>query len=91
MFNVPIVIQLTDDEKYLFKQELTLEKCNAFGKENAKDIIACGFDKSKTLIFSDLDFMGGEFYRNVVRISRLINYSQAKATFGFVDSYVSII
>jgi tryptophanyl-tRNA synthetase len=25
--------------------------------ENAKDIIACGFDMSKTFIFSDLDYI----------------------------------
>ena len=26
--------------------------------ENARDIIACGFDRSKTFIFSDLDYVG---------------------------------
>ena len=56
-FNVPIVIQLTDDEKFLWK-DLTLEQCRKFAVENAKDIIAVGFDKSKTFIFSDLDYVG---------------------------------
>lgn len=51
------MIQLTDDEKYLWK-DLTLEDCNRFAVENAKDIIACGFDVNKTFIFSDLDYMG---------------------------------
>ena len=46
MFNRPLVIQLTDDEKYLWK-ELTLEECINMGYENAKDIIACGFDPKK--------------------------------------------
>ena len=27
-FDCPLVIQLTDDEKFLFKQELKLEECN---------------------------------------------------------------
>lgn len=27
-------------------------------RENAKDIIALGFDVNKTFIFSDLDFIG---------------------------------
>lgn len=30
--------------------------------ENAKDIIACGFDKKNTFIFSDLQFMGYYYY-----------------------------
>lgn len=46
MFNCPLVIQLTDDEKYLWKK-LTLEECINMGYENAKDIIACGFDPKK--------------------------------------------
>lgn len=57
VFDIPLVIQLTDDEKYLWK-DLTLEECNRFSMENAKDIIACGFDVNKTFIFSDLDYMG---------------------------------
>lgn len=38
--------------------------------QNAKDIIACGFDVSKTFIFSDFEYVGGAFYRNIVRIQR---------------------
>lgn len=55
-FDVPLVIQLTDDEKYLWK-DLTLEQANHMAFENTKDIIACGFDIEKTFIFSDLDFI----------------------------------
>lgn len=57
VFDIPLVIQMTDDEKYLWK-DLTLEDCHHFAVENAKDIIACGFDVNKTFIFSDLDYMG---------------------------------
>lgn len=55
---MPIVIQLTDDEKFLFKSNLTIEKCHEFAFQNAKDIIACGFKPEKTFIFSDLDYVG---------------------------------
>ncbi|KIY61726.1 tryptophanyl-tRNA synthetase [Cylindrobasidium torrendii FP15055 ss-10] len=85
-FDVPLVIQLTDDEKFLFKHELKVEQTKEFSKQNAKDIIAFGFDLSKTFIFSNYDFVGGAFYENVSKISRQITYSQAKATFGFTDS-----
>ncbi|BFZ62885.1 tryptophan--tRNA ligase [Saitoella coloradoensis] len=86
VFDVPLVIQLTDDEKFLFKPSLTLEAAHKFAFDNAKDIIAVGFDPKKTFIFSNLDYVGGPFYHNVVRIARSITMNQSKATFGFNDS-----
>lgn len=56
-FKVPLVIQLTDDEKFLWKN-LTIEESQRLARENAKDIIACGFDISKTFIFSDFSYVG---------------------------------
>lgn len=86
VFDVPLVIQLTDDEKFLFKHELKPEQTHVYAYRNAKDIIAVGFDMNKTFIFSNYDYMGGPFYRNVSKISRQITINQAKATFGFNDS-----
>lgn len=57
-FKVPLVIQLTDDEKFLWKN-LTVEESKRLARENAKDIIACGFDVERTFIFSDFNFVGG--------------------------------
>ncbi|XP_041927900.1 tryptophan--tRNA ligase, cytoplasmic [Alosa sapidissima] len=87
VFDIPLVIQMTDDEKYLWK-DLTLEDCHHFAVENAKDIIACGFDVNKTFIFSDLDYMGSSpsFYRNVVKIQKHVTFNQVKGIFGFTDS-----
>ena len=70
----------------MFKPELKVEQTQAFSRQNAKDIIAVGFDIKKSFIFSNFDYVAGPFYRNVVRISRLITLNQAKATFGFGDS-----
>ncbi|TDL27643.1 tryptophanyl-tRNA synthetase [Rickenella mellea] len=86
VFDVPLVVQLTDDEKFLFKHELKVEQTHEFAKQNARDIIAVGFKLEKTFIFSDFDYVGGAFYRNVVKISRQITLNQARATFGFNDS-----
>ena len=47
---------MTDDEKFLWK-DLGIEEANRLAHENAKDIIACGFDKEKTFIFSNLEYM----------------------------------
>jgi tryptophanyl-tRNA synthetase len=56
-FRVPLVVQMTDDEKFLWK-DIPLDECRRLGRENTKDIIACGFDISKTFIFSDCDYIG---------------------------------
>ncbi|GLV40236.1 Tryptophanyl-tRNA synthetase [Carabus blaptoides fortunei] len=89
VFDVPLVIQLTDDEKCLWK-DLSLEQANKMAYENAKDIIAIGFDVAKTFIFSDLDFIGQcpQFYHNMLRIQKCVTYNQVKGIFGFTDSDV---
>lgn len=87
IFNVPLVIQLTDDEKYLWK-DMDLEEAKKLSIENAKDIIACGFNKDNTFIFSDLQFMGEcpSFYANVLRIQKKVTFNQVKGIFGFGDT-----
>ncbi|KAG8838211.1 tryptophan--tRNA ligase [Serendipita sp. 411] len=86
VFDCPLVIQLTDDEKFLFKNELTVEKVLEFTKKNAKDIIAMGFNPAKTFIFSNFAYVGGAFYVNVQKIARQITFNQARSTFGFTES-----
>lgn len=85
-FDCPLVIELTDDEKFLFKPKLKIDDVKKYARDNAKDIIAVGFNPKNTFIFSDLQYMGGGFYETVVRISRQITGSTAKAVFGFNDS-----
>ena len=56
-FDVPLVIQMSDDEKALWKN-LDIDEAIRLSKENSKDIIAMGFDPAKTFIFSNLTYMG---------------------------------
>jgi len=80
-FNVPVVIQMTDDEKYLHKENLSLEECTKFTKENIKDVIACGFNPQKTFIFSNFSYIN-HLYPNVVKIQKYVTNSQVKGIFG---------
>ncbi|XP_055851739.1 tryptophan--tRNA ligase, cytoplasmic [Episyrphus balteatus] len=86
-FDVPLVIQLTDDEKVLWK-DLKIEDAIKMARENAKDIIAIGFDVNKTFIFNNLEFMGKcpAMYQNIIRIQRCVTFNQVKGIFGFGDS-----
>ena len=87
IFNVPFIIQITDDEKYFYKDGDTLEEFTQMAYENIKDILALGFDPEKTFIFIDSQYMG-TMYPNVVRFQRHINMSTLKAIFGleFADN-----
>ena len=89
--DAPLVIQMTDDEKFLFKGEYTAESgdnLNHFAGltvENARDIIACDFDYNKTFLFSDLDYVG-RMYPNVVRIWKAVTTNTVNGIFGFDGS-----
>jgi tryptophanyl-tRNA synthetase len=87
VFNVPVVIQLTDDEAVLWK-DLKVENVNKLVKETTKEIISIGFDVSKTFIFSSFTYMGQtpEYYRNIIRVRKSVTYGKIKETFGFNDS-----
>eukprot|EP01130_Rhizamoeba_saxonica_P001953 TRINITY_DN11777_c0_g1_i1.p1 TRINITY_DN11777_c0_g1~~TRINITY_DN11777_c0_g1_i1.p1 ORF type:complete len:389 (-),score=96.83 TRINITY_DN11777_c0_g1_i1:66-1232(-) len=80
-FNVPLVIQLTDDEKFLWK-DIPLEQTHKLAFDNAKDIIALGYDPEKTFIFTDHDYVG-TMYPTIVRIQKCVTANQARGIFGF--------
>lgn len=91
-FNAPLVIQITDDEKYIWKnkqigqQKGFKDKLSYFyhlARENSKDIIAFGFDPEKTFIFIDTDIMGGNFYKNVIKVQEMVTVNTINKIFGF--------
>eukprot|EP00915_Cephaloidophora_sp_WS-2016_P003761 GHVH01005044.1.p1 GENE.GHVH01005044.1~~GHVH01005044.1.p1 ORF type:complete len:415 (+),score=62.30 GHVH01005044.1:108-1352(+) len=84
-FDVPLVIQLTDDEKSLFKDKLSIEECSKLGIENAKDIISIGFDPSKTFIFLDTDYIQN-LYPVALKIMKGVTANQVRGIFGFTGS-----
>lgn len=80
-FQVPLVIQLTDDEKFFFK-DLTMEEIDKMATENLKDVLALGFDPNLTFIFRDFDYVG-HMYRIVARVEKAYTASQVRGAFGF--------
>lgn len=83
LFDVKVVIQITDDEKY-FTRDQTEEETEEFANENIKDIKALGLNEEKTFIFKNTEYMG-KLYRNVCRLDRVININQMKHIFGITD------
>ena len=81
-FGAELYFQMTDDEKFLFKQELELEDTNRLAYENALDVIALGFKPGKTFIFSDIDY-AKTLYRQALKVAKKLTFSTTKAVFGF--------
>ena len=85
VFDVPLVIQLTDDEKFMFKEHLTLKECQGYAIENAKDIIAFGFNPAKTFIFMDSQYYG-HMIECILHVQKALNVNQCSQVFGFNES-----
>jgi tryptophanyl-tRNA synthetase len=84
-FNVKLLFQITDDEKFLYGQDRTLEEIKHYTYENILDIIAVGFDHRKTKIIVDTKHIK-HLYPIATELAKRITFSTAKAVFGFSNS-----
>ena len=83
-FDVNLYFQLTDDEKFYSKTDLTLEETSKYAYENALDFIALGFNPEKTKIIINTKNIQ-TLYPIAAQVAKKINFSNTKATFGFTN------
>ncbi len=83
-FGVNMIFQMTNDEKFLFK-DLTLEDTTSMAYQNALDFIALGFDPKKTKIIVNTKNID-KLYPVALSVAKKITFSTAKAVFGFDNS-----
>lgn len=83
-FDSNLLFQITDDEKFLFGNK-TMEEINKNVYENILDIIAIGFNKSKTKIIVNSKHIK-HLYSTSLEIAKRITFSTAKSIFGFTNS-----
>ncbi|KAF2871600.1 tryptophanyl-tRNA synthetase [Massariosphaeria phaeospora] len=90
VFDVPLVIMLTDDEKFLFKEKLKQPEVYQYARGNAMDIISIGFDVKKTFIYIDSEFFTSGYNRhfnlNSTEFEKLVTNNQVRGAFGFHGS-----
>jgi len=84
-FDAKLLFQITDDEKFLYGQDRTLQQIHHFTYENILDIIAVGFDPKKTKIIVDTKHIK-HLYPIATEVAKRITLSTAKAVFGFSNS-----
>ena len=86
IFNAIVVIQIADTEKFYFK-DLKFDDVYNLGFENAKDIIAFGFNPDRTFIFSNFDYSRTICMQKLsCELMKKIHINQLQATFGIVDN-----
>ena len=83
-FKVNMYFQLTDDEKFFSKQNLTLADTQNFAYENALDFIALGFKPENTKIIINTKNIQ-TLYPIAAQVAKKINFSNTKAVFGFTN------
>jgi tryptophanyl-tRNA synthetase len=84
-FDADLYFQMTDDEKFLHREDLTLEEAIGLTYDNSLDVIACGLDPEKTHIISDSDHIQ-HIYKLGLKVAKRITFSTVKAVFGFTNS-----
>ena len=82
VYGVELWFQFPDEEKFLFKENLTLEDTEQYTYENMLDVIALGFNPQKTKFLVDTKH-ANVMYKEAFKVAKRITYSTAKAAFGF--------
>lgn len=85
-FDCNVVIQISDDEKFYFK-DMSFKTAYDLGFKNSRDIIAIGFDPKKTFIFSNHDyrFSCREYENLVTEMRKCTTFHVLQKIFGFDD------
>jgi tryptophanyl-tRNA synthetase len=84
-FKANLYIEITDDEKFLYRREYSWTDVQKNAQDNILDIAAVGFDPDRTFIFRDSEYVKN-VYPLLLRTARKITGSTVKAVFGFDDS-----
>ncbi len=83
-FDVELYFQFPDEEKFLFKDGLTLSDTKHWLEENMLDVIALGFDPKKTHFIIDTKH-AGLMYPEAIKVAKRITFSTVKAVFGMTN------
>ena len=84
-FDAKLYFQITDDERYLYHDNFSMDDPKKWAYENALDLIALGFDPKKTRIVLDTKSIG-TLYSLALKIAKHVTFSTAKGVFGFQES-----
>ncbi|MBI2671800.1 tryptophan--tRNA ligase [Candidatus Woesearchaeota archaeon] len=80
-YGIPVFIPISDDESYVAGKVNTQEEALKNSMNLARELLAYGFDPKKT--FFIIDQIYTSIYNLAIKVSRRINLSEIKATYGY--------
>ncbi len=80
-FGVELWFQFPNEEKFLFKHNVTFEDAQKYLKENMLDIIALGFNPKKTHFLINTQH-ANLLYPEACKVAKRITFSMVKSSFG---------
>jgi len=80
-YGIPVFIPISDDESYVAGKVKNQEEALKNSLELAKELLAYGFDPKKTYFIIDQIYTN--IYNLAIKLSRKINLSEIKATYGY--------
>jgi tryptophanyl-tRNA synthetase len=80
-YNIPVFIPISDDESYVTGKVKNQEEALKNSIELAKELLAYGFNPHKTYFIIDQIYTN--IYNLAIKLSRKINLSEIKATYGY--------
>jgi len=80
-YGVHIYMPISDDESYVAGKVKTQEEALKNSIELAREVLAMGFDPKKTHFIIDQVYTS--IYNLAFKLSRHVNYSEVKATYGY--------
>jgi tryptophanyl-tRNA synthetase len=80
-YGIPVFIPISDDESYVAGKVKDQKEGLVNSKRLAKELLAYGFDPKKT--FFIIDQIYTDIYNLAIKLSRKINLSEIKATYGY--------
>lgn len=84
-FDTRLYFQLTNDEKFWFESELSIDDVRRYTYENALDVIATGFEPEDTYLIQDIEHID-LMYEIAIQVAKKVTFSTARAVFGFDNS-----
>ncbi len=84
-FDCELWFQFPDEEKFLFKKDLSFEEVQKNLEDNMLDVIALGFNPKKTHFIVDTKH-ADIIYPEACKVAKKITFSMVKSSFGFDES-----
>ncbi|MHA2213801.1 MAG: tryptophan--tRNA ligase [Candidatus Thorarchaeota archaeon] len=84
-FKTRLYFQITNDEKFFFEPDLSLDEVKRLAYDNILDVLAVGFEPEDTYIIQDIEHIE-LMYEIAVQVAKKVTFSTARAVFGFENS-----